>query len=82
MNESRSPDGQEQVRLGLAGRPERVELRVLQLDHALLRLQESGQVGLSLLEEVFQVCRDASQARGQSSSLIDQTDRPVPPDGA
>ena len=55
MNESRSPDGQKQVCLGLAGCPEGVELRVLQLDHPLLGLQELGQVGLPLLKEVFQV---------------------------
>jgi hypothetical protein len=39
----------------LAGCPEGVELRVLQLDHTLLGLQEFGQVGLPLLKEVFQV---------------------------
>jgi hypothetical protein len=55
LNESRSPDGQKQVRLGLVGCPERVDLRVLQLDHTLLDLQEFGQVGLPLLKEVFQV---------------------------
>ena len=38
----------------------------------MLGLQESGQVGLALLKEIFQVGRDASQARGKSSGLIDQ----------
>ena len=82
LNESRRPDGQQQVRLGLAGRPECIKFRVLQLDHTLLGLQESGQVGLSLLKEVFQVGRDACQARGKSPGLIDQANGPVPPDGA